>query len=344
MIVQPAIVALLLSSVLVAAMMLYATFFGLTIIRYWDISSGSDRQLALERRTYLVSSLLAWAFLLQIVSLFLFVYTAEDLHSRFVGAMCAAGSLNVNGYGYPAFVLKIVTCILAGLWLLINNADNRAYDYPLERRKFILLLIIVPFALAALVLQTAFFLEMRPNIITSCCGSLFSADKASIPGDMAAFPPGPMMILFWTTMALLLGTGLVFLKTRRAAWLFALVAVAAFPVGVTSLLSFISLYFYELPTHHCPFCLLKGEYGHVGYALYATLLGGVVSGGGVGLLHPFRRIRSLTLIVRTLTGRLALFSMVCYALFAAISAWGIARANLTLMSHFRSLCDYAGMC
>ncbi len=268
MIAQPAILALLLSSVLVTAMMLYAAFFGVTVIRHWDISSGSDRQLALERRTYLVSSLLAWAFVLQIASLFLFVYTAEDLHSRFVGA--------------------------------------------------------------ELVLQAGFFLNMRPNIITSCCGSLFSGDKGPIQGDMAALPPGPMMILFWTTLALLLGTGFVSLKTRRAARFFALFAVAAFPVGAASLLSFISLYFYELPTHHCPFCLLKGEYGYVGYGLYATLLGGAIGGGGVGLLQPFRRIRSLALIVPTMAGRLMVLSMVCYALFAAISAWGIATASLTL--------------
>jgi len=41
-----------------------------------------------------------------------------------------------------------------------------------------------------------------------------------------------------------------------------------------AILSFISVYFYELPTHHCPFCILQKEYGYVGYPLYLTLFGG----------------------------------------------------------------------
>ncbi len=330
MILQPAIVSLLLASALVTTMVLYAAFFGVRILRQWDISSGSDSQLALERRTYLISSLLAWAFVLQITSLFLLVYTADDLHSRFIGAMCAAGTLNVNGYGYPAFVLKIVVCILAGLWLLMNHADNRAYDYPLQRTKFILLLVIVPFAVAELVLQTAYFLAMQPNIITSCCGSLFSADAGSISGDLLAVPPGPMMVLLWATLATLLATGFVFLKKNRAGRLFSLFAVLAFPVGVAALLSFIALYFYELPSHHCPFCILKKEYGYVGYAFYTTLIGGVICGGGVGILQPFQRVKSLSRIIPDLTRHLAAAAMACYALFGLIAGWRIVTADLIL--------------
>ncbi len=59
--------------------------------------------------------------------------------------MCAAGTLNVNGYGYPALILKIVVFLLSGLWLLLNYADNRAYDYPLVKNKYLFLLFIAPF-------------------------------------------------------------------------------------------------------------------------------------------------------------------------------------------------------
>jgi hypothetical protein len=45
-------------------------------------------------------------------------------------------------------------------------------------------------------------------------------------------------------------------------------------VSVAALISFISVYFYELPTHHCPFCILQGEYHYVGYLIYAAVLGG----------------------------------------------------------------------
>ena len=330
MILHPAIVALLLASGLVAFMILYAAIFGWKIIRHWDIASGSEQQLALERSTYLISTLLAFAFAFQIASLFLYIYTADDLHTRFVGAMCAAGSLNVNPYGYPAFLLKIFNCIVAGLWLIMNHADSRAHDYPLIRKKFRLLLGFVPFIVAEAVLQAAYFAKLRPDVITSCCGSLFSSGQNSLAGDLAALPPGPMMIAFYTSLVLLAAAGLRYRFSGRGGRLFSLFSVAAFLVFALSLLSFISLYYYELPTHHCPFCMLQREYGYIGYLLYGCLLGGVVCGAGVGLLAPFRRIKSLICIIPVINRKLAVAAMACYFLFAFVSTWQILTAHLVL--------------
>jgi hypothetical protein len=330
MILQPAILALFLSSCLVTAMVLYAAFFGSRIIRSWDIRSGSETQLALERSTYLVSTLLVCAFVFQIASLFLYVYTADDLHTRFVGAMCAAGSLNVNGYGYPAFILKIVTCILAGLWLIMNYADSRAHDYPLIRKKFLLLLAIVPFVMSETALQAAYFLKLKPDIITSCCGSLFSSGEGSVTSDLASLPQGPMMVAFFASLTLLSGAGLRYRLNGRGGRLFSVFALLAFLVSSLSLISFICLYFYELPTHHCPFCILQREYHYVGYLLYSCLIGGVICGAGVGLLEPYRRIGSLTRAIQVLSRKLVLASLICYLLFAAVTVWRMTTANLTL--------------
>lgn len=330
MILHPAIVALLLASGLVTFMVLCAALFGWKIIRNWDISSGSEKQLALERSTYLISTLLACAFAFQIASLFLYIYTADDLHTRFVGAMCAAGSLNVNPYGYPAFVLKILTCILAGLWLIMNHADSRAHDYPLIRKKFVLLLVIVPFAVSEAVFQTGYFAGLRPDVITSCCGSLFSSEGNSLPGELAALPPGPMVVAFYASLVWLAAAGLRYWRRGRGGRLFSLSSAIAFPVFALSLVSFISLYFYELPTHHCPFCILQREYGYIGYLFYGSLLGGVVCGAGVGLLQPFRRVKSLVSIIPAINRKLAVVSVGCYLLFALISIWKIITANLVL--------------
>jgi hypothetical protein len=330
MIFHPAIVALLLTSGLVTLMVVYAAFFGVRILKNWDIASGSESQLTLERSTYLISTLLACAFAFQIISLFLFIYTADDLHTRFVGAMCAAGTLNVNPFGYPAFGLKIASCILGGLWLIMNYVDSRAHDYPLIRNKFILLLAIVPFAISETFFQTAYFLKLRPDIITSCCGSLFGSSRESLRGNLVALPAGPLMIAFYASLVLLTFTGFRFRVSGQGGPLFSLFAVTAFPVMALSLLSFISLYFYELPSHHCPFCILQREYGYVGYPLYGSLIGGAIFGGGVGLLLPFRRIRSLSGIVPDFSRKLALASVVLYLLFAAISIWKMATANLVL--------------
>ena len=51
MIFHPAIIALYVSSVLISFMVLYSSFHGLQILRRWDIKSGSELQLVLERKT-----------------------------------------------------------------------------------------------------------------------------------------------------------------------------------------------------------------------------------------------------------------------------------------------------
>jgi hypothetical protein len=173
-ILNPAILALVLVSFLIAGLILYASFFGLQVIRRWDMSSGSEVQLLLERRTYLISTILFYVMAFQLGSLFLFIYTADSLHRLFVGAMCAAGSLNVNAYGYPTFLLKILNFILGGLWLILNYTDNQAYDYPLIKKKYTLLLIIAPLIISETVVQVSYFQGLKGDVITSCCGSLFS--------------------------------------------------------------------------------------------------------------------------------------------------------------------------
>ncbi|MEZ5581200.1 MAG: hypothetical protein R3F40_18405 [Candidatus Competibacteraceae bacterium] len=66
------------------------------ILRHWNIHSGSELQLRLERRTYLISTLLGFALGAELLSLLLFAQTAESLSGQFVGAMCATGVLNIN--------------------------------------------------------------------------------------------------------------------------------------------------------------------------------------------------------------------------------------------------------
>ncbi|MCK9392851.1 MAG: hypothetical protein M0Q01_14940 [Syntrophales bacterium] len=330
MILHPAIVALVLVSVLTSAMMLYSAFFGLRIISGWEIESGSEKQLALERKTYLISTILSYVFVFQIASLFLYVYTADSLHNLFVGAMCAAGSLYVDPYGYPTFLLKILNCILAGLWLIVNYVDNKAYDYPLIRKKYALLLIMTPIFVTEGISQWLYFAQMRADVITSCCGSLFSSERTGVGSEIAGLPVKAAMAAFYLGLAATFILGSIYLIKKRWALLFSIAGGLFFPIGVVALVSFISLYFYELPTHHCPFCVLQREYGYIGYPLYAALLTGAVSGIGVGLLTPFNGIASLSRTLPLIQRRLAIICLLAYAAFAGITIYRMLSTDFTL--------------
>jgi hypothetical protein len=244
--------------------------------------------------------------------------------------MCAAGTLAVNSFGYPALLLKIVNFLLAGVWLVVNYADNRGYDYPLIKVKYELLNVVVVLLVQECVLLFAYFSGVKPDIITSCCGSLFSHESGSFSGDLASLPHLPMQIAFFSGMAVTAVSGVIFYLRRRAGYLFSIAAAVTFLISAASVVSFICLYFYELPTHHCPFCLLQKEYGHIGYVMYATLFSGAVAGIGTGVLMPFRTVDSLIRIIPAIQRRLTLVTLVCYLLFTSIVVWKMIFSALKL--------------
>jgi len=330
MIFHPLIIALLGASLLVCFLVLYAAAFGSQILRRWDLKSGSELQLALERKTYLISTLLSYLFALELLSLFLFIFTADRIHPFFIGAMCAAGSLDVNGFGTATLLVKIASFLLAGLWLILNAVDNRGIDYPLIRTKYAFLLGIAPLVLAETVFQALYFLRLKPDITTSCCSTLFDSSGGTIASSLAALPAQPMKVVFFVSLILTAAAGILFLIKRRGAGLFAVLSGSHLVVSVLSILSFISVYFYELPTHHCPFCILQKGYGYIGYPIYIAVLGAGLCGLAVGILAPFRKVPSLSEVVPAAQRKLALTALIGLVVFAVIVVHRMIVSNLIL--------------
>ena len=331
MLITPAIVALQLVALGVAGAVLLASGFAWRILRHWDIDSGSELQLRLERRTYLISTLLGFALGAELLSLLLFVHTAENLSGQFVGAMCATGVLNVNAFGFPTLLLKIAVFFLAALWLVLNRVDNRGYDYPLVRVKYGLLLAIAPLTLLELATQTRYFLGLEPEVITSCCGSLFGADGRGVASELAGLPLWPTLMLFYGMGGMILVAGLVFLRWPQIGPLFAGASLLGFGVAIAAIIAVLSLYVYENPNHRCPFCLLKAGYSHVGYALYIPLFSATAAGFGAGMIALFRRVPSLRAVAPGEARRLTWLALAGFGLFYGLATWLMARSNLILL-------------
>ncbi len=329
MILDPSVLALLSGSFLVVAALLYASCYGIRILRRWDIRSGSELQLSLERRTYLVSTIMAYALGFQLLSLFLFVYTADHMSALFSGAMCAVGVLNVNRWGYPTLILKIVNFLAAGVWLIINSTDNSACDYPLIKKKYLLLLPITALICLEAAFQTSYFLLLNPDVITSCCGILFSTASEGAAG-IIVLPWKPVAVSFYFTMGLTVASGLFSYLRGKGAYLFSLFSSILFGVSIVALIDYVCPYFYELPTHHCPFCILHGEYNFIGYPIYLALLTAGVTGLGIGAISPFGGLKSLELVVQRIRRELTLICLSSWFVLLAISVWGILSSNLRL--------------
>ena len=330
MLLNPSIMALLLVSGIVTLMLLLAAGFAIQVVRYWDINSGSERQLDLERRTYLISTLLTWAFASELVSLLLFVYNAESMSGQFVGAMCATGVLNVNQWGWPALFLKMAVFFSGAAWLVLNHLDNQGYDYPLVKLKYRLLLLILPLVLAEFVVQLFHFLEMNPDVITSCCGSLFSADSGGVAAEVSGLAPRSAMLALYGSGIAVLAGGAWFGIRGSGGSLFAVLSSVAFVIALVAIVSFISLYIYEHPHHHCPFCILKPGHGYAGYLLYIPLFIATALGLGAGVIAPWKKLPSLTEAVARDAPRLTWLAVGFFALFYLTATWAVMNSSLTM--------------
>ncbi|MDW7773941.1 MAG: hypothetical protein SCH71_13720 [Desulfobulbaceae bacterium] len=335
MIFHPGILALVSGSFFITLMMFYAAAVGSITALRWNFQSSSPVQLALERRTYLVSTIMNYVLGLQIISALLFIYTVDDIHKLFVGAMCATGSLNANPVGWQALMSKIAVCFLAGFWLVLNYLDQKMEDYPLVRLKYILLVVLLPFIILDSALQLLYFLDLDPDIITSCCGSLFSQSGGGVAATLSGLPVKPAMAAFYAGYVLLLLASIICLFSSKAFFRYfhSLAAGTMLLVALAGMVSFISIYIYELPTHHCPFDILQKGYGYIGYPLYITLFCGIFYGLLPGVFQPLKNIVSLKEALAGIERSWIILSMACMSIFVILSTWQVVSSHLVYIAY-----------
>jgi len=263
---------------------------GLRVLRLWDPTSDSSLQISLENETWLASTLVEYALGVQALSLLLFVLAADGYSQVIAGAMCATGSLLANDFGIPALITKLAGFFLYGFWILLHQLDIRSEVYPLVRIKYVYLLLLIPFILLDIILQSLYIVNLDPDIITSCCAVVFSDATGEGTNLLGSFPPLLMLGFYYGTMVLLVLFSLAMEgclpglrnpsdKVRRLLiFLGAVGWLWFFVLALAVITSVISSYIYAMPFHRCPFCIIKPEYDYIGLLIYSTLIGGTFFG------------------------------------------------------------------
>jgi hypothetical protein len=129
-----------------------------------------------------------------------------------------------------------------------------------------------------------------------------------------------MLAVFYLSTAVTFAFGLWFYLKGKGGSFFAALSAVQFVVALTAVISVISLYIYQMPSHHCPFCILQSEYHFVGYPIYFVILTAAITGVGAGWLSRYHGIASLREALPGLQRNLALTALVSLVLLAAISA------------------------
>jgi hypothetical protein len=329
MILHPPVMALSLAALLSAGTLGWAGVFSVQLLRHWNLASGARRQIELERRTYLIATTLTLVMALQGFALLLMVFNADAMAPLLIGAMCAFGTFNASVFGFPALFAKIALFFAAIVWLAMNHADVQARDYPLTRRKYALLLLIAPLGLADAGLSLAYFADLKTDTLTSCCGTVFTPEKAGLGGDAAALDPQTALTLLFVGLCVTTALGWLADRRQRLAVAYGVVSATFFAVALVAVVSAVAIYIYENPHHHCPFCLLKREYHYIGFALYAPLFVGAACGLASGVLS-LRPPPSLQTHLVRLTRQLRRVSMGGFVVFGGLCGWLVAASGLRL--------------
>jgi hypothetical protein len=284
------------------------------IFRGWDYNSTAEKQFLLEKKTYLVSTVMNFALFMQILMLFLLEMAADELANVLPGAMCAVGTLSSNSFGFPLLNLKIISFFVYFIWLVINYLDNQIETYPLVRKKYLGLMLLYPFAVVETVLLFAFAFDLDPSVITSCCGSVYNEGTEGLGASLAGASAGFILPLFFSIVILLLLNRFVF--SRRDAgkkWLGNLLEfplwIAFFITAIVVIISFISTYVYEMLSHSCPFCFMGAEYHYYGVPLYFCLFVATATGLTGGLLETIKRPETLAVKARLLQKKMNTVSL-----------------------------------
>ena len=316
------VIAQLLSQLCALVLLAGATRYSVSMLRHWNADSSGAVQLSLERKTWLVSSIVQFVLAFQVLALLMFLVTVnQHLPNLIKGAMCATGVLELNPWGYPLLFLKILSVFVYGSYLITNHLDNKEPGYPLTPGKYWLLFPSLLLAGADFVLMWLFFSGIEPDIIATCCSISFIGVKQSgLYGVGTSSGSSVYFYLFFVFFALLTGS-LVLLKKRPLLQLLA--AMAFVGVAVLALKTFFVKYIYGLPSHLCLFDIFFGQYHYIGYAIFGAFYALLFSLLVKTLYHSTRKkLETSHSRLSTRTNRVAL--MAALAAFAIPVAYWLA--------------------
>lgn len=338
MILTPASLALAVVSFALAAIAVTASATSVRLLSRWRPDAADEAQLEREHRLLLVETALGAVLWVQLVALLAFLWVADDLHPRLVGAMCAAGTLAAGRFGYAALTLKVAALLLVGLWWLVHRESRGALAPGLVRAKHLSLLGVSGLLVADAAVQLRYFAELSPDVLTSCCATLFRPGSAGLGSRLAAVEPRAGQVAFFALLGTTLAVGGRRFRSASACaragafggYLYAGLAVATAGAAIVGVITWVAPAYYEAPTHHCPFCLLARDEGYVGYPLYAALAVGLLAGLAAGAVRALRPLDACGALRPRAEIRLGRQSLVGFLAFALIATWPLLSSGLRL--------------
>ena len=257
---------------LLLCILFIAIYFTSIILKNWNFNSTTSSQYKLEKQSYLVTVIIYFTLIVKLFLVPYFAYTVDILSAIVPGAMCGAGVISSNDYGESLLILKIIMLFLVSSWLIINKLDIQKKNFPYLKKKFLYFILIFTFIILEFILDILYFTDISTLSIATCCSAIYSSD-----GSINPLPLGlnldSLLISFYLLYIL---TFISNIKQNR--YLSGILNISFLYIAYYAILYFFGTYVYELPTHHCPFCMLQKDYYYIGYFIFISLFLGVFFG------------------------------------------------------------------
>ena len=302
-------IVFLLSETTLFGLLLIAFIVSLKVLFKWDFESFTPFQFALERQSYLVTTIILFVFLLKFILVAYFIFTIYALSLLLPGAMCGAGVIKDNEYGSYLLILKLFILFLLTLWLFVHYYDMHTKNHQWFKHKSWLFSAVFILMILELVLDFGYFSHIDTHLPVSCCAALFGQLEGANPLPFGLNIP-LLLVLFYLLYILIVltmmsGYTVLYMVTNV---LFVFIAYYA-------VVYFFGTYIYQLPTHKCPFCMLQPEYYYIGYLLWGLLFMGTY----IGLSDAVTTIwlkRSKMRTDKLVVALLSIFVLLCTAYVA----------------------------
>jgi len=242
--------------------LLYASVQATFIIKNYKQDSISDIKSYVEKKSYLLGVLVPIALFVKILLVAFFTYGLDSLSEVVPGAMCVTGVLNTNEYGSFIIILKLIVLLLSSLWIVLNKQDLQSTQGAFFLKKMKLFLLLFFLLIFEFVIVILFLSNIDTQLPVSCCSTKIIDQLNPLPFGINEIS---LLSLFYGFYFLVLLSA--YKQTRLVLGMSTLLFAYFSYYAVTY---YFSSYIYEIPLHHCPYCMLQEEYYFFGYFLYAS--------------------------------------------------------------------------
>ncbi len=255
---------LLLSDFILLFLQFSVLYIVIQIIFKWNFNLHTSFSYKLENRSYFAMLIIYFTTIIKLLLYPYFIYTLDTLSSIIPGAMCGAGVISANIYGEKLLIFKTIILFLGGIWIVVNNLDIKQKHTYFMINKSKIYLVLFFFYIVEFMYEVLFFTHLSTASIVTCCSAIYSTNATN------ALPFGInlkiLLILFYFSAILIFWANI---KQKYKISFFC--SLFFFYIAYYAVIYFFGPYIYDLPTHHCPFCMLQKDYYFIGYFIFGSL-------------------------------------------------------------------------